>query len=109
MASLRERLGRLEARAPGLQPERIPVVISVLLKATERHRAALRGEELPGYSLEEKAEMHREDLEILAGGGVVGYLRASGGWDAPESATVLDEWEEAVRQRVEGGGTRWGA
>ncbi|MBA3472831.1 MAG: hypothetical protein M3491_12165 [Actinomycetota bacterium] len=104
MASLRERLGRLEARAPAARLERIPVVISVLLTATERHRAVLRGEEPPPYSPEELEEMHREDLEVVAGGGVVGYLRESGGWDSPESAAVLDQWEEDARRRVEGGG-----
>lgn len=102
MASLRERLRRLEARAAALQPKRIPVVISVLLKAIERRRADLRGEEPPPYSQEELEDMHREDLEIVAGGGVVGYLRKSGGWDSPESAAVLDQWEEDARRRVEG-------
>jgi hypothetical protein len=44
-ASLRERLRKLEAKAPAPQPERIPVVISVLLTANERHRATLQGNE----------------------------------------------------------------
>jgi hypothetical protein len=99
-ASLRERLGRLEAKAPAPQPERIPVVISVLLTAIERHRATLHGNEPPPYSSEEQEEMHRTDLEIAAGGGVVGYLRESGGWDSPESQAFLAELEEGARERV---------
>ncbi len=103
MASLRERLGRLEARVPGRRLDRIPVVISVLLTATKRHRAVLRGEEPPSYSPEELEEIHREDLEVVAGRGVVGYLRESGGWDTPESAAVLDSWQEEARRRVDRG------
>jgi hypothetical protein len=48
--------------------------------------------------------MHREDLEIVASegspGGVVGWLRDSGGWDSPESRAFLAKWEEDARQRV---------
>jgi hypothetical protein len=100
VGSLNDRLNRLEAQVTQPQSKSIPIEVRVLLTAIERRRAALRGEEPPPYSSEEQAAMHEDDLEIVAGGGVVGWLRDSGGWGSPEALAFLAEWEEDARRRV---------
>jgi hypothetical protein len=77
--------------------------LRILITANDRYRATLRGEELPLYSAEERAEMHRSALEIVAGGGVVGWLRDSGGWETPESREFLDLLQDQARHRLDGG------
>lgn len=98
--SLERRLNSLEARTSGTQRE-TPPEVRVLLKAVERHRAHVAGEEPPPYSQGEIEALHAEDLETVAGRGVVGQLRSSEGWSSPEALDRLDEWEEGARRRVE--------
>ncbi len=94
------RLERLEARASGEQRE-TPVEARILLKAVARHQARERGEEPPPYTRAELEEMYREDLETIAGAGVVGQLRSSVGWQSPDALDRLDQWEEDARRRLE--------
>lgn len=76
--------------------------VRVLLRATERYRAAEAGEEVPPYAAEEVEAMHREDLETAAGAGMVGEMRESEtDWNSPEAEEVLGKWEEAARRRLE--------
>lgn len=98
--SLERRLSELEARASGQQWE-TPLEVLVLLKAVVRHRAHIAGEEPPAYTQAETEEMHRDDLETVAGGGVVGQLRSGAGWSSPDALDRLDEWEESARRRLE--------
>ena len=98
--SLRIRLDRLEARRPEPPEGDTLIAFQVLLRTIERYRAERREEDLPAYSPEEQAAMHEEDLQVVAGGGVVGWLRDSGGWDSPESREFLAGWEEDARRRV---------
>lgn len=100
MGSLEGRLRSLESKASGAEWE-IPIEVRLLLKATQRHQARERGEDPPPYFREELEEMHREDLETVAGGGVVGIFRDSAGWTSPESLDLLDEWGEDARRRLE--------
>lgn len=79
----------------------IPIEVHLLLKDVERHRAREVGEEPPAYTQEELEEMHRDDLETVAGGGVVGQLRSSAGRSSPDAHARLDEWEESARRRLE--------
>ncbi|MDP9458118.1 MAG: hypothetical protein M3Q60_20625 [Actinomycetota bacterium] len=97
----RRRLERLEA-ARGVEkaPYEVPLPTRLYLKAVERCRARENGEEPPAYSPDELAALHAEDLEAAAGGGTVGQLRGSAGWQTPEGADLLDSWEEGARRRL---------
>jgi hypothetical protein len=78
---IKQRLGELEARMETeTRRGETPPDVRVLLKAVERHQAREKGKEPPPYTQEEIEEMRRYDLEIAAGGGVVGQLRESVGW-----------------------------
>ncbi len=105
----RRRLERLEAaRGAGEAPYEVPMPTRLYLKAVERHRARENGEDPPAYTQEELGALHAADLETVAGGGVVGELRDSGGWQTPEGVALLDSWEDDARRRlarVEGGET----
>jgi hypothetical protein len=105
MGSLSSRLDRLEAKASPPQPQGDALIrLRVLITANERHRATARGEELPPYSPDELEEMHLEDLEIVAGRGVVGWLQNSKGWEDEESRAFLDFLQDQARHRLDGGG-----
>ncbi len=98
----RRRLERLEAaRGAGETPYEVPMTTLLYLKAVERYRAHECGEEPPAYSPDELAALHAEDLETVSGGGAVGQLRGSAGWQLPEGADLLDSWEEDARRRLE--------
>lgn len=74
--------------------------VRIYLKAVERHRAHENGEVPPAYAPDELAALHAEDLDTVAGGGAVGQLRDSGGWESPEGAGLLDSWEDDARRRL---------
>jgi hypothetical protein len=78
-----------------------PPEVGVLLKAIARDQARREGKEPPPYTQEEIEEMRRDDMEIAAGGGVVGKLRASVGWRSEEARAKLNEWEEGAHKRLE--------
>lgn len=100
--SVRRRLEKLEMRASNATSERsIPIELSVHLKAVARHQARAKGEEPPPYSREEVAHLREEDLETVAGGGVVGQFRDSPGWTSEEDKALLDCWEQDSRERLE--------
>ncbi len=105
--SARRRLERLEAaRGATEAPYEVPMTTRLYLKAVERYRVRERGEEPPAYTQEEWEALHEHDLETVAGGGAVGSMRASAGWESPEGRELLDAWEEDARRRlarVEGG------
>jgi hypothetical protein len=100
--SIKQRLGELEARMETeTRRGETPPDVRVLLKAVERHQAREKGKEPPPYTQEEIEEMRRYDLEIAAGGGVVGQLRESVGWQSEEGRAKLKEWEEEAHRRLE--------
>jgi hypothetical protein len=72
----------------------------VLFKAIARDQARKEGEELPPYTQEEIEEMRRDDLEVAAGGDVVGVFRESGGWQFEEALELLDSWERDAHRRL---------
>ena len=100
--SIKRRLGELEdqmeteARHGTTSPE-----ASVFLKAIARDQARREGKRPPPYTQEEIEEMRKEDLEIAAGGGVVGWLREGGGWQTEEARARLNEWEQDAHRRLE--------
>ncbi len=97
----RRRLERMEAvRRAENTPYEAPVEVRIYLKAVQRHRARKDGEEPPAYTQEELGALHAADLETVAGGGAVGQLRESGGWESPEGAAILDCWEDDARRRL---------
>ncbi len=97
----RRRLERLEAaRGAGEAPYEVTMSVRIYLKAVERHRAHENGEVPPAYAPDELAALHAEDLDTVAGGGAVGQLRDSGGWEFPEGAALLDSWEDDARRRL---------
>ncbi len=96
----KRRLERLEASRGSGTPYEIPVEVRIYLKAVQCHRAREDGEEPPAYSPDELAALHAEDLDNALGGGVVGTLRESGGWESPEGAAILDCWEDDARRRL---------
>ncbi len=99
--SIRGRLRRLEAaREAAEMPYEVPMPTRLYLKAVERYRARERGDEPPAYTREELEALHDEDLDNASGGGVVGTLRESGGWESPEGAGILDSWEDDARRRL---------
>ena len=99
---LEERLKRLEDKASTNSEWTIPIEVRVLAKTVARHHALEEGREPPPYSREEVEEMRQDDLEIVAGGGVVGECRNnSKGWERPEARELLATWEEDAHRRVE--------
>lgn len=99
---IKRRLGELEARMENeARRGETPPEVGVLLKAVARHQARGEGKEPPPYTQDEIEEMRRDDLEVAAGGGVVGRLREARGWHSEEARAKLDEWEEDAHRRLE--------
>jgi hypothetical protein len=99
---IKQRLGELESRMETeARRGETTLEVRVLLKAVARHQAREEGKEPPPYTQEEIEEMRRDDLEIAAGGGVVGWLREGAGWRSEEARTKLDEWEQDAYRRLE--------
>ena len=98
----KDRLARLEQAIRVSSPQPIPAMYRVLFKATERRKAAARGDDLPPYTDEETEELRNEDLKTVSGGGVVGYLRGSGGWADDKSRAFLDRLQDHARKRLDG-------
>ena len=97
---LEDRLKRLEDKAPTNSEWVIPIEVRILTKAVARHHALEDGREPLPYTSEEIAELRRDDLEIVAGAGVVGECRNSKGWESAEARGLLALWEEDARRRV---------
>ncbi len=97
--SLERRLSNLEARSL-VSGWETPVEVRIYLKVLARHRAREDGDDPPAYAPDELAALHAEDLDNASGGGVVGTLRDSGGWESPEGAGILDSWEDDARRRL---------
>jgi hypothetical protein len=99
--SIDRRLDGLEQQASVAEEWEVPVDVRVLTKAVARHQARENGEELPAYTQDELAALREEDLETVAGGGVVGHLRDSPVWRGPEECELLAAWESDARRRLE--------
>ena len=104
---------RLEDKAPTNSEWVIPIEVRILTKAVARHHALEDGRKPPPYTSEEIAELRRDDLEIVAGGGVVGECRNnSKGWQSAVARELLASWESEAHRRVELGKDlppeRWG-
>jgi hypothetical protein len=100
--SVRRRLERLEVGAEDRPSEwKAPPEVLVVAKAAERYQAVQEGKEPPPYTPEEIAELRRDDLEIVAGGGVVSAYRNSKGWQSAEARELLASWESEGHRRVE--------
>jgi hypothetical protein len=98
---IRRRLGELEVRVETeARRGETPPEVDVLLKAIARHQARVEGKEPPPYTQEEIEKMRRDDLEVIAGGGVVGVFRESRGWLSEEARGLLDSWERNARRRL---------
>jgi hypothetical protein len=100
--SFERRLEKLEARLrnSGETPS-TPIELRVYFSTIERAQAHKEGRKPRPYTQEEIEYLRQGDLEIAAGGGVVGHLRESVGWQGEESRAGLDVWEEDARGRVE--------
>jgi hypothetical protein len=99
---IKRRLGELEARMETeARRGETPLELCVFLKVIARHQARGESKEPPPYTQEEIEEMRRDDLEIAAGGGVVGQLRESVGWQSEEGRAKLNEWEGDAHKRLE--------
>lgn len=79
--SVQKWLEELEARTSDANSEWvIPIEVRILAKAAERRQARNDGREPPPYAQQEIEQIRRYDLEIAAGGGVVGQVQDSVGW-----------------------------
>ena len=99
----RRPLEALEDKAPTNSEWVIPIEVRILTKAVARHHALEDGRKPPPYTSEEIAELRKDDLEIVAGGGVVGACRAAKGWQSQEARELLADWTEDARRRVAAG------
>lgn len=97
---IERRLERLEANASSSEWA-IPIEVRIHTKAVARHQAREDGREPPPYTQEEIEGMRREDLEVIAGGGVVGHYRESKGWESEGARELLDTWEGDAYRRLE--------
>jgi hypothetical protein len=85
---LEERMRRLEERRSEADSRWVvPLEVSIYCKAVERYQAVQEGKEPPPYTPGEIAELRRDDLEIVAGGGAVGAYRNSKGWQSAEAVS----------------------
>jgi len=101
---LEERLKRLEDKASTNSEWVVPIEVRLLTKTVARHHALQDSKEPPPYTQEEIEAMRQDDLEIVAGGGVVGECRNnSKGWESEEARELLATWEEDAHRRVEAG------
>jgi hypothetical protein len=100
--SFERRLRQLEARLrdSGATPS-TPLELRVYFSTMERLKAREEDRQPRSYTQEEIEHLRRGDLEIAAGGGVVGLLRHSVGWKSDDCQAGLDAWEEDARRRVE--------
>jgi hypothetical protein len=99
---LEERMRRLEERRSEADSRWVvPLEVSIYCKAVERYQAVQEGKEPPPYTPGEIAELRRDDLEIVAGGGAVGAYRNSKGWQSAEARELLASWERDAHRRVE--------
>ncbi len=67
----------------------------------ERYQARENGEDPPAYAPDELTALHAKDLNTASGGGMVGALRDSGGWESPEGAEGGADAGETERERAE--------
>jgi hypothetical protein len=100
--SFERRLRQLEARLrdSGATPP-TPIELRVYFSTMERLKAREEGRKPRSYTQEEIEHLRQGDLEIAAGGGVVGQLRQSVGWKSEDCQESLDAWRVDVRRRVE--------
>jgi hypothetical protein len=99
---------RLERRLQALEAKEandgsgwtIPIEARVLMTAVARCHGLEDGKRPPRHAQEEIAHLRESDLEDAAGGGVVGQLRDSPGWQSEEARELLDSWEEGARRRL---------
>jgi hypothetical protein len=100
--NIKHRLGRLEGKAEKAASQwLIPLEVLVVLRASERHRARIAGEELPPYSEDELQHLYRGDLLDAASEGVLGEYRTAVGWQDSEGQALLDTWQAGARRRLE--------
>ena len=94
MASVNERLGRLEARTkPSYE---VPVYLTLYLKELENIRREEDGLEPEPLTPEEEAERERGDRRFLEE--YIPHVRALGG--SPETLALIDELEEHARREM---------
>src|SRR3954451_7252081 len=100
--NIKHRLGRLEGKAEKAASQwLIPLEVLVVLRASERHRAHIAGEELPLYSEDELQHLYRGDLLDAASEGVLGEYRTAVGWQDSEGQGLLDTWQAGAQRRLE--------
>ena len=94
MASVNERLGRLEARTkPSYE---VPVYLALYLKELENIQRTQEGLDPIALTPEEEAERERGDRRFLEE--YIPHVRAQGG--SPETLALIDEWEERARREM---------
>jgi hypothetical protein len=101
-----ERLEAAQSTAVGHEAPSTPIELRVFFSTMERVQAREEGRKPRPYTQEEIEHLRRCDLEIAAGGGVVGWLRQSVGWKSVDCQESLDAWRADARRRVEAGKDR---
>lgn len=97
MASVNERLGRLEAKAT--TPHEVPPELIQLCEAIEDwRREHIHG--LPPVKRPYTAADRDDDIRFLEE--VLPEYRANEGWQSEEAQDLLDAWEEKTRAKLEG-------
>jgi len=99
VASVNERLGRLEAKvAP---PHEVPPAFDRRLDAIEDARREIAGlPPLPSEARPYTAAEREDDIRFLRE--ELPKYRADVGWQGEEAQGLLDSWEEETKARLEG-------
>jgi hypothetical protein len=96
MASLNDRLRRLEARHK--PPWEVPIEVRALAKSADRVQALAVDEQPPSYKEDELQYLYQLDLETAAG--VATFKRDDPGWSSPEAKETIDLSEQEAFERV---------
>ena len=102
MASVNDRLGRLEARTnpPAELPEQYRWAMERHLRAVENWRRGMQGlEPLAEIRSEEEARMEAQALRDSLHSSYP-VLRQDEGWQTEEAQTILDHWEREAERKL---------
>ena len=105
MASVNDRILRLEAKASFAAPHEVSPAMDRLLDAIEDARRAIGREiaglpPLPSEARPYTAAEREDDIRFLRE--ELPKYRADVGWQGEEAQELLDSWEEETKARLEG-------